>query len=196
MRGYLALTYAAARPLARAGVHPHVLTAWSVWWAVFVVVVAAAGRGGWAVAAGLILVSALADGVDGTVASMTQRTSALGARLDTIADRAADLLFIGALLAAHGHPLAGVAAGAALLVHEEGRRLSPPGAPITVGERPTRIAAAVIGLLGAAALGATRDHAAVVAGGSLVIMATLTVAGSVQLLVWNRRRRRPVTRGR
>lgn len=190
VRGYLTISTGAARPLARAGIAPNVLTLWAVWLSAAVPLAAAAGRGWCVLAAALVVVSALGDGVDGAVASLTGRTSTAGAVLDALADRSADLLFVTALVAAGGRLPFAVAAGLALLVHEYTRALCPPGAPISVGERPSRIVAAVIGLIAVAVLGSRRTDAVFVANGSLLVMAGLTVLGWLQVLRWLFRRGR------
>lgn len=184
---FLRLTYALAAPLARIGVRPDVLTLWGLWLAGAAVVVARIGSNWCLLAALVIVISALTDGVDGCVAGLTMRASQRGYVLDSVVDRISDALFVLALVVAGGQPRAalwsGVAAVGALMMLEYLRaRAGNAGqgevGVVTVGERPTRVIAATIGL---AAIGVRPSSAAFIATGSLMVMAAAGAAGFIQL---------------
>ena len=182
VRGWLRLSYALARPLAAAGVSPHLLTAAGVLAATAAAVVADEDRPGrLLLAAGLVLASAVLDGVDGAVAVLARRTSRVGALLDSAADRVSDLLLVGVLWRAGADPSLSVLAGALTFLLEYVRaRATVAGLTdvgvVTVGERPTRVVVVTAGVLATAVLGAgwASPAAAGVAG--------LTAIGLVQFL--------------
>jgi len=142
--GWLRLSHAAARPLARRGVLPDALTLWGLWLALAVLVLAEAG-GRWPLLAGWVLVfSGLADTLDGCVAVLTDRATRWGYVLDSCVDRAADVVYLVVLdLAGAPTPVA-VAAGAAMFSLEYLRaRAGNAGmgeiGVVTVGERANRV---------------------------------------------------------
>jgi phosphatidylglycerophosphate synthase len=192
LHGWLRLSYAAARPLAVAGVAPDVLTLWGLWCAL-AVLVAALGGGRWLLAAALLLgVSGLADSLDGCVAVLTDRATRWGYVLDSLVDRVADVVYLLALVAAGGAAWAAVAAGTALFLLEYLRaRAGNAGveeiAVVTVGERGARVALCAGGLLSA---GLFAERAALVAGSTLGVLALLGAVALVQLAVAVRRRLR------
>ena len=180
---FVDLSYTLGSPLARVGLQPDVLTLWGLWLAAAVAVAAAQGNRWCLLAAPLVAVSALTDGVDGCVAGLTGRATRRGFVLDSVVDRLSDGLFAGALVLAGGAPWSGVAAAGALMMLEYLRsRAGNAGlgevGVVTVGERPSRTVAAVLGLL---AMGIAPDHAPFIGTGSLLIMLALAVVGFVQL---------------
>jgi phosphatidylglycerophosphate synthase len=143
VRGYLRLVYAAARSVR--GVPPDLLTAAGLIVALAALVPAWLGGGWAALAAAAVVVSALADSLDGAVAVLSGRATRWGAVIDSVSDRVADLAYLGVLwlLGAAGWRCA--LAGAALFLLEYARaRATAVGMEavgvITVGERPARIA--------------------------------------------------------
>lgn len=195
--GWLRLTYRLARPAAAAGLRPDALTAWGVWVSAAALAVAAGG-GPWLVLAGLlVVVSALGDALDGAVAALTGRASRWGYVLDSLADRASELLYVAAvwLAGAPGSLAAGTAVGVVLLEYVRARAAGAGGGEIgtvTVGERPTRVIACATtlvaaGIAAAVAPGAAESLATI----GLTLLAALTVAGLAQLLVAVRRRLGP-----
>jgi CDP-diacylglycerol--glycerol-3-phosphate 3-phosphatidyltransferase len=169
VRRYLRLVHALARPVARTGVHPDVLTLAALAVAVPVLWVPAP------VAAGLVLLSALLDALDGSVALLQGRTSRWGYVLDSVVDRLCDGLFLGALVVA-GAPTGlavGCGAGVALLEYTRARAGNAGGdevGTVTVAERPVRV------LLPACGLVLAQPTAA------LWVLSALTAVGLVQLL--------------
>jgi CDP-diacylglycerol--glycerol-3-phosphate 3-phosphatidyltransferase len=156
-RAWFALVFRAAGPLRR--VHPDVLSGAAVALAGGAAL-AAAGSARWCLlAAVLVAVSALLDGVDGAVAVMTGRASRWGHLVDSLGDRVAEALF-GLALYEAGAPwqLVALAVAGGWLQEYARARAGAGGVTdilvVTVAERPTRVIATLIGLLGAGALGA------------------------------------------
>jgi len=188
--GWARLTHTIARPLARRGVSPDAVTGAGVVVSAAVPAVALAG-GGWPVLATvLIVVAAVLDGVDGSLASQTGRSTRWGQVLDPVADRCSDLLLL-LTLGVLGAPWWLVAlTGAVTMLLESARAhaqvagMHGPGA-ITLWERPSRVIvasfatalAALAWLVGLA--WATPTDVATVAA---VIGAVLSLVGLAQLL--------------
>ncbi len=121
--------------------------------------VAVAALGGrWPLLAALLVVLAgLLDGLDGAVALHTGKARPLGAVLDATADRVGDLLLAAVLVVLGAPPAWCVAAGALVLLHEYLRaRAQAAGMPgagaVTVAERPTRVVLVALAALGAGSL--------------------------------------------
>lgn len=187
VRGWLALTYALARPLARTGTSPHLLTAAGVAASALAAWAAGPSAGELVVAAGLVTLAAVLDGLDGAVAVLRDRATRRGFVLDSVADRVSDLLLLVVLWRAGAHPVLSVAAGAVAFLLEYTRaRATVAGLPdigvVTVGERPTRVVVVVAGLLSALAIGAGAVAA------SAAAVTGLATIGLAQLLVvaWRR----------
>ena len=142
--GWVRLTHACARPLARRGVHPDAVTGAGVALSAAVPLLAWAGAA-WPLLATLALVvAAVLDGVDGALAAQTGTDSAWGRVLDPLADRCSDLLLVLTLvvLGAPGWLGAGLAVTTLLLesVRSTGQVAGLGGAgAITVWERPSRV---------------------------------------------------------
>lgn len=187
LRGWLAATWWLARPLARRGVSPHVVTAASVWLVAAAVLPAAAG-GRWAIlAAWLVVVAGVVDGLDGAVAALSARATRLGYVLDSLADRITDLGFLGLVVLVGGgsRPVMtlAVGCGALFLLHDYLRaRAVGAGAGevvvVTVDERPHRV------LVLAATLhvaGVVPPAAAIAGAVGLGVMLLLAVVGLAHL---------------
>ncbi|KQU02427.1 hypothetical protein ASG56_15705 [Rhodococcus sp. Leaf7] len=184
VRGWLTLSYVLARPLARAGVAPNAVTAVGVVFAVIALSTAGAGSWGAGSAALLLIASALVDSLDGAVALLRGRSSAFGYVADSVADRLSDMLAF-AILAALGAPVPLVVAVAVLtLLHETARaRAVSAGMTsigvVTVWERPSRVIAVVVTLLGSAMVDDTTVFATIGVG----VAVLLAVVGFSQLVV-------------
>lgn len=87
------------------------------------------------VAAGLVLLSGLLDGVDGCVAILQDKVSETGRFLDHGADRVGELV-LGVLLWRAGAPWWLAVVAVTLMLAVEGLRRTPL---VTVGERPVRL---------------------------------------------------------
>jgi CDP-diacylglycerol--glycerol-3-phosphate 3-phosphatidyltransferase len=156
--GWLKAAASVARPLARAGVSPNVVTVAALVAAVVAVPLAAVhGWIGPAAACVAVTLSGLLDSLDGAVAVQAGRTTRVGFLLDSVLDRLADVAFPVALAVAAGGGAAvtrlAVAAVAVTWWLEYVRaRGSLAGADatarpvVTPGERPTRIILTAVGL--------------------------------------------------
>jgi phosphatidylglycerophosphate synthase len=144
VRLWLSLTYTIARPAARAGMRPDLLTLAGVLVAALAVVPAAAGARWPLVAAALVGLSGLLDNLDGAVAVLTGRATRWGAVLDALADRLADATYLVALWLAGAGGWVCVVGGGLMALHEYARaRAGALGMTevgvVTVWERPTRV---------------------------------------------------------
>lgn len=175
--GWLKAAAAVARPLARAGVSPNMVTVAALVMALAAVPLAAVD--GWigpAAACLAVTLSGLLDSLDGAVAVQARRTTKVGFLLDSALDRIADAAYPAALaLAAGGGAWIAVGATAACwwleYVRARGSLAGVTGkALITPGERPTRIILTAVGLgLPVLATAALWAHVVIV-GGSAVLL--------------------------
>jgi archaetidylinositol phosphate synthase len=188
VRGWLSLAYGLARPLA--GLPPAVATALGLVVAGAAIVPAAAG-GAWLVAAGLLVgLSGLVDSLDGALAIGTGRASQRGFVLDSVVDRLTEGAYAAALWAAGAPGWVAVAFGALCWLPDYLRaRAGQAGVdrtgPISVWERPTRVAMAGMTLGGAGVVAGLGWADAVVTAGAGV-GAVLGLVGTVQLGLWLR----------
>ncbi len=189
--GWLRMVHRLARRVE--WVHPDVLSVASVVVAAGAVGAAAAGAR-WPLAAlVLVVATGVLDGLDGAVALRTGRARPLGAVVDAVADRLADLCLVLVLwvLGAPGWWCA--ALGAALLLHEYARaRAQAVGmgtaGSVTVAERPTRMVVVAIACAGAGlAPGGTPGTGWSWAVVSALVWACCAVVGFAQLAVGIRR---------
>lgn len=178
---WLTLVEAVARPLAAKGVPATAVTLAGV-----VSGVAAAGAAGRRplAAAGALALSALADGVDGSVAVLAGSASAWGSVVDSMADRVADAAALVALTRLGAPSRLATSAGAAVVALEYARaRAGAAGftdiGVVTVGERPMRLATTFSGLLAAALLPGRRSASGTAAAAGILGLGT---AGAVQFL--------------
>ncbi len=189
VRFWLTLVYRIARPLARRGVHPDVVTLSSLWFAFAVFVPASAG-GYWPILAGWVLVaSGLFDTLDGCVAVLEKRTTRWGYVLDSLVDRLNDVIYLAAVVSV-GAPLElaiAVGFGFFLMEYVRARAGNAGGddvGAVTVGERPMR----VIFLSASIHFGGVFvAHSELVATIGMSVMAAFTAVGLLQLLVAVRR---------
>lgn len=189
LRGWLVLVHAIARPLARRGVQPDVVTLATLWLALAVAALAEAG-GGWAAVAGaLLVVSGLLDSLDGCVAVLSGRTTRWGYVLDSVVDRASDAVYLLAVVAVGCPVELAVAVGFAFFTMEYLRaRAGNAGGDavvrITMAERPTRVIVLALVLLLSGAVPRLADLVAAAGAGLLLVM---TAVATVQLGVAARR---------
>jgi CDP-diacylglycerol--glycerol-3-phosphate 3-phosphatidyltransferase len=175
--GWLKAAAAVARPLARAGVSPNMVTVAALVMAL--VAVALAAVDGWvgpAAACLAVTLSGLLDSLDGAVAVQAGRTTKAGFLLDSALDRVADAAFPAALaIAAGGGAWVAVGATAACwwleYVRARGSLAGVTGkALITPGERPTRIILTAVGLgLPMLAMAALWAHVVIVGGSGILL---------------------------
>jgi archaetidylinositol phosphate synthase len=189
VHGWLTLAYTLAVPVAR--LSPLVATALGLLVAGASILPAAAG-GAWLIVAGLLVgLSGLLDSLDGALAIAGGRASRRGFVLDSAVDRLTEIGYALAFWAA-GAPGWLAAAFAALCWLPDYLRaragqagVSETGA-ISVWERPTRVAMAALGLIGAGVV-ASLGYAVGVVTVATAVGCLLGVVGTAQLGVQLRR---------
>ncbi len=189
LRGWLTLSYVVARPLARRGILPDMLTVWSVWLAFAVFVPAAAG-GYWQMLAGWLLTfSGLGDTLDGCVAVLTDRATRWGYVLDSGVDRVNDVIYLLAVVAVGAPAALAVACGVGffLLEYLRARAANAGGdeiGAVTLGERANRVIFCSASIHFGGVFVSVADE---IATYGLLGLTVFTVVGLVQLVVAIRR---------
>jgi phosphatidylglycerophosphate synthase len=151
LRWFLTFTYACAKPFARRRVSPNVVTLGGLLLGALALI---ATRVSPALGGLVVLASSLTDGVDGAVAALSGRSSKIGFVLDSVVDRISDAFFVIALvlIGANERLAAGAIAAVWLLEYTRARAgnagLGEIGV-VTIGERPTRVLASGLALVGA-----------------------------------------------
>ncbi|MFC7532672.1 CDP-alcohol phosphatidyltransferase family protein [Actinoplanes sp. GCM10030250] len=158
VRGWVRCAYIIGVWLGGKRVAPLTVTTAGVLLCLAVPFAALGGPAGLALGALLVLLAAVADGLDGAVAVVTGRTSRAGFVYDSVADRLGEIGWLAAFWVAGAPGPLVVGAGVASWLHEYVRARSTAAGmaeigQITVGERPTRVAVTVTGLLVAAVAG-------------------------------------------
>ncbi|MER7009651.1 CDP-alcohol phosphatidyltransferase family protein [Dactylosporangium sp. NPDC000555] len=154
VRGWLRLCHRLGAGLVRLGVRsPGAITSIGLLFSA-VVPVAAAVPAGPLVAAILVLLSALADTLDGVVAVIAARATRLGQVYDAVADRLAEAAWLIAFTLLGAPAWLAGASGAVMWLHEYVRaRAAVAGmgdiGTVTIAERPIRILITIFGLLAA-----------------------------------------------
>ncbi|WP_091291324.1 CDP-alcohol phosphatidyltransferase family protein [Micromonospora halophytica] len=152
VRAWLRFAYHVGYILGRLKVTPTAVTVAGVLLCFCVPLFAVRGVDGPIVGALFVLLASVADSVDGAVAVATGRTTRLGYVYDSIADRLGEVAWLVAFWLV-GAPGALVVAGGALSWLHEYLRARAVAAGmreigvVTVGERPTRVCVALVGLL-------------------------------------------------
>ncbi len=187
---WLSLVYALARPLARLGVAPDVVTLSGLGVSSLVVWLCWLGERWVILAAVVVGVSGLLDSIDGAVAVLTDRATRWGAVLDSVVDRVSDMLYLVALWLIGAPAWVCVLAGVLLFTQEYARaRATAVGLDdvgiVTIGERPTRVIVVAMFLLGA---GVYPGAAGAWATGGAAVSAVVGAIALVQLLTVVRRR--------
>ncbi|MDQ6650162.1 MAG: CDP-alcohol phosphatidyltransferase family protein, partial [Actinomycetota bacterium] len=178
-----------ARPMARAGLQPDVLTLWSVEIGLVIVLLADA-RGRWPLlGAWVVVASGLLDNLDGAVAVLEDRTSKIGFVLDSVVDRVTDGIYLVALWRLGAPVWLCVTAGSAVALLEYARaRAGNAGmgeiGVVTIGERPTRIIVTAVAFFCA---GLYAGHQPLIAGLGAAATLGLSVISCGQLALAVRR---------
>lgn len=179
VRAWLRLAYHGGYVLGRLRVTPTAVTVAGVLLCLGVPLVAVRPQDGPFLGALLVLLASVADSLDGAVAVASNRTTRLGYVYDSVADRLGEAAWLVAFWLL-GAPGALVAAGGALSwLHEYVRaRATSAGmreiGAVTVGERPTRVVVALVGLLLAGLAGLIEPD---------LTAGTITVASAVWALL-------------
>jgi CDP-diacylglycerol--glycerol-3-phosphate 3-phosphatidyltransferase len=158
VRGWLRVGYGVGSVLSRLRVAPTAVTTTGL--LLSLLVPATTARHGWwpFLAALLVLLSALADTVDGAIAVIRSRVTRLGSVYDSLADRIGEAAWAAALWLLGVPGLLAASCCAVSWLHEYLRSLATAAGmttigSVTVGERPTRVSAAAVGLLFGGAAG-------------------------------------------
>lgn len=189
VRGWLSMVLVLARPLARRGVQPDVVTWASLWLAGVVLLLAEVGSWGAVLAGVLLVASALLDSLDGGLAVLEDRQSSWGYVLDSVVDRCSDVVWVLAAVAV-GCPveLALALVSGIFLLEYLRARAGNAGfgevGTVTVAERPTRVIVLAPTL---SACGALPAYAGIVSVVGPAVLLGLTAVGVVQLGVGVRR---------
>jgi CDP-diacylglycerol--glycerol-3-phosphate 3-phosphatidyltransferase len=187
---WLSVVYGVARPFARAGIPPDVVTVLGVVVSGLVVWLCWLG-GRWVILAAVVVgLSGLLDSIDGAVAVLTDRVTRWGAVLDSVVDRVSDVLYLVALWLVGAPAWVCVVAGVLLFTQEYARaRATAIGLDdvgvVTIGERPTRVIVVAMFLLAA---GIYPDVATSWATAGAAASLTIGLVALAQLLVVVRRR--------
>jgi phosphatidylglycerophosphate synthase len=188
----LRLAHFFGAPLARRGIPPTRVTLVGGVFAVAVGAVAALG-GRWPLlAAVLVVVVAVLDGVDGAVAELTDSATAWGRVVDQLVDRVGDLSMVAGLWAL-GAPGPLCAAAAVLTVLDESIRGGAAAEGVggvglvSLPERPARLVIGGVALLVAGVVPTVAAATVTVAG---ALWTLLAVVATVQLVVNVRRQLR------
>ncbi|MCY1138627.1 CDP-alcohol phosphatidyltransferase family protein [Actinoplanes sp. Pm04-4] len=186
VRGWVRIAYGVGSWLSARRIGPMAVTTMGLFVCLLVPLsVALLDRVGIFLAAVVVLVAALADGLDGAVAVISGRTTRLGYVYDSVADRVGEAAWLAAFWLTGAPGWLAVAAGAASWLQEYARaRATAAGMSeigvVTVAERPTRVLVAIFGLLAAFA------YAPLITVATAVWLALALIAG-VQLLTAIRR---------
>lgn len=184
VRGWVRIAWRAGNLLARIGLGPMAVTAAGLLLCLLAPLAALGGPAGLIGAGVLVAAAAFADSFDGAVAVVTGRASRLGFVVDSVADRLGEAAWLAAFWLAGAPAWLVVTAGGLSWLHEYARaRATAAGMSeigvVTVGERPTRIAVSIPGLLfsGVAALILPLPVASV----AVAVWLALQIVGLIQL---------------
>lgn len=189
-RAWLTLTYFCARPLARRWVPPNLVTLAGGAASALVPVLAWLGGGWWLLAGvAVVVASGLLDSLDGAVAALTDRATALGYVLDSMVDRVSEGCYLIALWLLGAPAWLCVLGGFVTMLQEYVRaRAGNAGLAelgvLTVAERPSRVIVTSLAIGGAAVLRADAEWAATAGVAAWLAIGTL---GLLQLAAAVRR---------
>jgi phosphatidylglycerophosphate synthase len=184
VRGWLRVSYVIGSGLARVGISPAGVTFGGLVLCVSVPLLADRP----ALAAVFVLLGAMADSVDGATAVVSGRATRLGYLYDSLADRLGEAAWLVAFWLVGAPGILVVTAGALSWLHEYIRaRVTAAGmrdiGVVTVGERPTRVSVAFVGLLLAGAVELVQTD---LPAGTITVVtavwALLSLIGLLQLL--------------
>jgi phosphatidylglycerophosphate synthase len=179
VQGWLRLAYGVGSALGRVRVPPSAVTLVGVLLCVVVPVTAVRSPSGPLTAAAFVLLAAVADSVDGAIAVAASRSSRLGYVYDSLADRVGEAAWLTAFWLVGAPGIVVATAGGLSWLHEYLRARAVSAGmreigAVTVGERPTRVAVAAVGLVLAGLAGLIDPDFA---------PGVITVAGAVWVLV-------------
>lgn len=152
VRAWLRFSYHVGYVLGRLRITPTAVTVAGVLLCLGVPLFAVRPGDGPVIAALFVLAAAVADSVDGALAVTTGRTTRLGYVYDSVADRLGEAAWLAAFWLVGAPGALVVAAGGLSWLHEYVRARAVSAGmreigAVTVGERPTRVCVALLGLL-------------------------------------------------
>lgn len=198
VRNWVLVSHACARPLARLGLTPNTVTALGVIATAIALCLTILGDWWPLLAALVIVLAALLDGIDGAIAAQTGTASRWGRINDSVADRFSDVMLVGIVVVVGAPPWLGATIAVLTLILEITRAtaqavgMKGPGT-VTVWERPSRVILAVVATVSAGSWWCAGLSSAVASGLALFIAAIgagLALIGTVQLGIAVRRQTR------
>ncbi|MFC8620558.1 CDP-alcohol phosphatidyltransferase family protein [Micromonospora purpureochromogenes] len=152
VRAWLRFAYHVGYILGRLRISPTAVTVAGVLLCLCVPLFSVRSVDGPIVGALFVLLASVADSVDGAVAVATNRTTRLGYVYDSLADRLGEIAWLAAFWLVGAPGVLVVAGGALSWLHEYVRARAVAAGmrdigAVTVGERPTRVCVALVGLL-------------------------------------------------
>jgi len=147
VKGWLTISYYLVRPLAKLRVTPNML---SIAGLIFGIALYLNAQNPWAI--GLLVASLLCDGIDGSLAIITNKASKWGAALDSILDRTTEVFWVLTFISIGGNEY--IVIGAAVLAFAQeylraragGLGLTEVGV-VTIAERPVRASILFVSLI-------------------------------------------------
>ena len=144
---WLTISYYLVKPLAKLRVTPNML---SITGLIFGVALYLNAQNPWAI--GLLVASLLCDGIDGSLAIITNKASKWGAALDSILDRTTELFWVLAFISIGGNEYLVICAAVLAFAQEYlraragGLGLTEVGV-VTIAERPVRASILFVSLI-------------------------------------------------
>lgn len=198
VRNWVLISHACARPLVRLGLTPNTVTALGVIATAVGLCLTILGEWWPLLAAVVIVVAALLDGIDGAIAAQTGTASRWGRINDAVADRFSDVMLVGIVVVVGAPPWIGATLAVLTLILEITRAtaqavgMKGPGT-VTVWERPSRVILAVVAAASASwwwGADVDSDVAAALATAIAAIGVALALIGTIQLGIAVRRQTR------
>ncbi len=147
VKGWLTISYYLVKPLAKLRVTPNML---SIAGLIFGVALYLNAQNPWAI--GLLVASLLCDGIDGSLAIITNKASKWGAALDSILDRTTELFWVLTFISIGGNQYIVICAAVLAFAQEYlraragGLGLTEVGV-VTISERPVRASILFVSLI-------------------------------------------------
>jgi len=147
VKGWLTISYYLVKPLARLRVTPNMLSVAGLFFGVALYLNA---QSAWAI--GLLVTSLLCDGIDGSLAIISNKASKWGAALDSILDRTTEVFWVLAFISIGGDEYLVICAAVLAFAQEYlraragGLGLTEVGV-VTIAERPVRASILFVALI-------------------------------------------------
>jgi phosphatidylglycerophosphate synthase len=147
VKGWLTISYYLVKPLAKLRVTPNMLSVAGLF---FGVALYLSAQNAWAI--GLLVASLLCDGIDGSLAIISNKASKWGAALDSILDRTTELFWVLTFISIGGDEYLVICAAVLAFAQEYlraragGLGLTEVGV-VTIAERPVRASILFVALI-------------------------------------------------